>query len=279
MRKAILVMMVLAATLFAVSSVFALQTDVKTYTVHLGTSDTGVTTTAKTGTNALVLDGQDFKRADGLTTLNDLSYMQSGNGVLWIRNIVGSQVQQKAGGDYSGNTFYVAAKSIGPNGDFAKAELIPITPVMAMNSGLTPFGLPFQLPAGKKTRIYLVSTGVTPYGVFTADMELGLAAGSAWLPPAPILINTLAFTGPTSSGGSPFTSVPDGTDSLVMFQNSVAGVTAMVQPTSSPSLTGEYVAANEWFTVTETLPGLRAYYVRMLGVGTLTVKCNTAKPY
>jgi hypothetical protein len=277
MKRALLFASVLALILTVAAPAWAIQTAVRSYRVHLGTADSGNTTTAVSGVHALVLDGEDFKRSDGLTTIKDASYLQSGNGILTINTVTVSQAQQGAGGSYSGNTFYMAAKSIPANGNWDLAELVPITPTFSLSS-TTAFNIPFQIEPGKQTRFYFVSSGVTPYDAFSADVQLGLPA-SAWKPPELFVIAEGTFTMPGNNGvnigvsqwgtGTTLGRFPDG---VKYAEYSVSGASRFYTtngdtPSVSGNGTGTHVADLNGFS----LSGNEARNVKFAHSGTA---CN-----
>ena len=262
------------------------QPRIREYTVYLSQYDTGNTTVAKSGVSLCMLDGTDLKRDKGDTTLKSMESYSGRIALLQIDTLTVSQVQQKQGGTYSGNTFYVGCKSIIPGGNWDLAEMHYATFGMPL-SGTSQAVIPFEIPPGDQTRIYFGSSGVTAYDTFKATLWIGVSRD--WQTPKPIQLailqwNLTATTGTSSwaSTDSNGKSIPPGTRFILTRTDDLSGVTVPYAwnggtiPTTKPPC---IPAADSWPFVGD-LPTLQGVRIKS-GSGTVTVygECWTGNPY
>lgn len=102
MKRLICILAVLSTFIFAVPG----WADVRTYTLFLGTSDSG-NTTAASGTSNLIVQGASYQRITGASKITDMHKFGEGevSTVVQIEEITVSQHAQGQGGDNSGTTF------------------------------------------------------------------------------------------------------------------------------------------------------------------------------
>jgi hypothetical protein len=288
MKRILLITM--AMVFFVCGTVHAEQTAVKTYKLSLSVAETGTTsslgtfvsgsTTARNGgASPFILSGEDMKRDDGISTIKDVRYLTSGNGVLWIESITISQHQQAKPVYYSGNTFYIASKSIPPDGNFDAAELVPISPLMSMD-GITRYAIPFRLQVGSEHKFYFVTSGATAYDQAKAVAMIGLPE-SGWPDPLAFVIKSASLTMPGGATGVSTVAqifggtIPQGTKFIIVQAQSGGSIYYTSDGLTTPVSTGanpvglnvglgssfETTAAaarNTWIDVGETTTTLHA---------------------
>jgi hypothetical protein len=252
MRKSVFLIVFAFILLVGISPVLAVQTAIKTYDLSLSVTESGTTTAAGTyvsgsttvvggGASPFILSGQDYVRSDGLSVIKDVRYLTSGNGMVWITDLTVSQAQQGASGDYSGNTFYFAAKGIRDGGDWNVAEMVPITPVLAIN-GATKYGIPFVLEPMAEYRFYFISCGATPYDQAKGTVEIGLP-GVGFDSRAAFAISVVSGATIDTTGVSTFTAgsmgaIPDGCRYVEVMAISGGSVYYTIDGLTTPQRTG-----------------------------------------
>lgn len=189
------------------------------------TSETGNTTVANGGVSTFYRD---------TTGTNDFYPQLDRHYAYGIQlvNVQPSEVQVAAGGDWSGVSISVFGKFKSESSDVPWESVEPVYFFKdeAVNSGATPEVRWIKIPPADLSRIYVVTSGVTPLGLATAKLiasEIPLDID----PPA-IKLGTLSFTLGATTGTSSFAStdslsqsIPEGTRCVILENTSQSGVT------------------------------------------------------
>jgi len=146
----------------------------RTYLLSLGTADSGNTTTygAISGTSTLVVDGGKYKRSEATYIIDGMEKTDGEFYIFQIDTLTISQVQQAAGGNYSGATITVRYResTIDDSNSWAKAQTIDIISGMAL-SGNTRYQIPIYPEAVGCIRFDAYMSGVTPFDNIKAKFK------------------------------------------------------------------------------------------------------------
>lgn len=267
MKKGILAILSILFLMVSVQGALAYND----FTLTLNAANSGATTTSSqtTGTSTFIINGK------AASTYIDMD--QVGAPYLGVK-ITGLSPYQAGTANYSGNTFQVLYSTSQDASDLSTQEKIPIWYNDACNSSTTPYERVIQIPFSRYVQFYLRPSGVTPYD--SASLKVYAGKDAAWLPPSPLLLGTLVFTGPTSSGGSSFASadsngtiMPDGTRRLEAM--ATASGVSVIYSTSTPNSAGQsqHIPGETEKTFTGPLQTLKNYWIRILGAGNAVVEC------
>jgi len=77
----------------------------RTYTLYLGKTDSGNTTTNVSGVSTLIVEASGYKRTDGITDITGLEYLEDGTAMIQVEAIEVSQGAANSVATNSGATF------------------------------------------------------------------------------------------------------------------------------------------------------------------------------
>jgi len=283
--KRFLLFLVSIMTLLSFGSAYA---DSRVYYLSLGVGESGTTNAAKaftsgnttvaSGTSSLVLWGGGLNRDQNRTILNSKE-LPAGYWIAEVSAVTPSQVQQALGGNQSGVS-YVFGFRQSVTGNLSKAEKRPIA-INTIGSSTSSYQVPLFLDPAVSTQFY-AETGVTPLDGL--NVTLFRPDGQADWKVEPILLSTLVFLGPTTSGGSSFASadsngvvMPDGTRRLEAMATD-SGV-SVIYSASTPNSAGrsQHIPGEVEKTLTGSLQTLKNYTIRILGAGNAVIECWSRK--
>ena len=190
MKKLICIFVLISAmiggTAFAAPNVFHL---------YLGTSDSGNTTVAS-GTSNLVVEGSGMPRSGSYTIIDTRDF----TGQWWAVEIVDafhSTGQVSAGGDVSGVSFTLQAKTWTVSANKDTANAIPVITQETIESSTSPYKRTIKIPWGQYVEFQLLS-GVTPLDRFHARVAGNIPDGEV----EAVVVGSQVFSLNANSGTS-----------------------------------------------------------------------------
>jgi hypothetical protein len=194
--------------LAAVFSVSAHAGAAKTWSLHIGDTSSGPTSYLTGNTTVTTQDTVEFSGcsvfymvggAGGISTFEiDTSQNAYAFG---LTSVTESQVQQAAGGDWSGTTVTIGVYTANEDTEaaWASAEAHVIYYGKPVDSGSTPWMYPLRAPPAKYLRAGLIMSGVTPLDGVAATL-IRLPGSANWINPRTDTVGAMVEFETVSSG-------------------------------------------------------------------------------
>ena len=163
MKKILLALLALGMVAFMAVNVHA---EPRTYTLYLGKTDTGNTTTNVSGVSVLIVQAAGYKRTDGITDITGLEHLEDGTAIFQVSWVTINQVAQAiisgTTPHSTGATFTVRYRErLSNDVDWSLTTPITILSAMAL-SGNSLYQLPIDPEAMGEIRFEFIS-GATEF--------------------------------------------------------------------------------------------------------------------